>query len=270
MPSSHYALITGASSGIGECFARALARRRRDLVLVARSKERLENLARELKGSHGTETVPLAIDLSESGAARRTGEALRERQLEINLLVNNAGFGAQGEFWKIPLERQVGMLRLNIQALVELSALLIPSMIERKAGGVINVSSTASFQPLPYSSVYAATKAFVTSFSTGLAEELRPYNVQVVTLCPGTTRTRFFEAGGYGPLRFRVGLQAPEEVAEAGLRALERGRGLTLPRWIDRGMLLAERFLPRSWIARGAAGMFKPEEAMLPKGTLPR
>jgi short-subunit dehydrogenase len=253
-----YALVTGASSGIGECFARALARRRQNVVAVARSKEKLENLAQELKDRQGIEAVPLVFDLSEAGASRRLVQALRERQLDISLLVNNAGFGAQGEFWQLPLDRLVAMLHLNIQASLELSALLIPPMIERRAGGVINVSSTASFQPLPYTAVYAATKAFVTSFSLGLAEELRPYHVRVVTLCPGTTRTRFFEAGGYSSLRFRVRFQAPEKVAEAGLKALDRGGGLTLPGWIDRCIVFAERFVPRSWIVRGAAGMFKP------------
>jgi short-subunit dehydrogenase len=258
MNPKEYALITGASSGIGECFARALARRRQNVVLVARSEEKLKELAEDLKRGHGIEAVPVAIDLSENGAAQRLVRALREHQLEIKLLVNNAGVGAQGEFWRVPIERQQAMLRLNIQALVELSALLIPALVEQKSGGIINVSSTASFQPLPYTCVYAATKAFVTSFSTALAEELRPYGVRVVTLCPGTTRTRFFEAGGYAPLRFRAGFQAPDKVAEAGLRALDRGGGLMLPRWIDRGMVFAERFLPRSWVVRGAAGMFKP------------
>jgi uncharacterized protein len=253
-----YALVTGASSGIGESFARALARRHHNLVLVARSKETLEKLAWELKHQHGVEAIPLAMDLGQGGVAQHAVKVLHEQQLEITLLVNNAGFGAQGEFWRIPLDRQLGILRVNIQALVELSALLIPPMIERGSGGVINVSSVASFQPLPYSSAYAATKAFVTSFSTGLAEELRPYRVRVVTLCPGTTRTRFFEAGGYGPLRFRVSFQDPGKVAEAGLRALDRGGGLILPRWVDRSMIFVERFVPRSWVARGAARMFKP------------
>jgi uncharacterized protein len=258
MDLKEYALVTGASSGLGECFARALARRNHNLVAVARSQGKLESLAQDLKGRHRIDAVALAIDLSESGAAHRLVQALRELQIHINLLINNAGFGAQGEFWELPLDRQLRMLRLNIQTLLELSALLIPPMVENRAGGIINVSSTASFQPLPYTSVYAATKAFITSFSIALAEELRPYHVKVVTLCPGTTRTRFFEAGEYSTLRFRLRFQAPEKVAEAGLNALDRGGGLMLPGWIDRCIVLAERFLPRSWVVRGAAGMFKP------------
>lgn len=258
MDAKPYSLITGASSGIGECFARALARRGRNLVLAARSGDKLDSLAQELKRSFNIEAVPAPADLSEPGAPRRLYELLQSRDIQINLLVNNAGFGAQGEFWTIPLERQIQMIHLNIHALVELSALFIPAMVKRRAGTIINVSSTASFQPLPYSSVYAATKAFVTSFSTGLAEELRQYNVRVVTLCPGTTRTRFFESGGYSALRFRPGFQAPEKVAKAGLKGLDRGGGLVLSRWVDECMVFAERFLPRSWVARGAAGMFRP------------
>jgi uncharacterized protein len=258
MDLKQYALVTGASSGIGECFVRALARRGQNVVAAARSNEKLESLVHEIKGRHGIEAVPLAIDLSDVGAAHRLVQTLRERRIQINLLINNAGFGAQGQVWELPLDRLIGMLQLNVQALLELSVLLVPQMVENRAGGIINVSSTASFQPLPFTSVYAATKAFVTSFSLALAEELRPYHVKVVTLCPGTTRTRFFEAGGYRSLRFRVRFQAPEKVAEAGLRALDQGGGLMLPGWIDRCIVFAQRFLPRSLIARGAAGMFKP------------
>ncbi|MGH9376884.1 MAG: SDR family NAD(P)-dependent oxidoreductase, partial [Terriglobia bacterium] len=164
--------------------------------------------------------------------------------------------GAQGEFWRIPLDRQSQMLRLNIHALVELCHFLLPAMIERRHGTIVNVSSTASFQPLPYTSVYAASKSFVTSFSTGLAEELRPYGVKVVTLCPGPTRTRFFEAGKYRPIRLRGGMQPPEEVVEVALGKLDSG-GLVLCRKLDKVMVFFERFLPRSVVARGAAGMFK-------------
>jgi uncharacterized protein len=255
---ARYALVTGASSGIGECFARALAARRHGLVLVARSASKLEELAAELGRRQRIAAVPVPIDLGEVGAAARVRDILRERGIEVDLLVNNAGVGAQGEFWSVAPDRQSRIIQLNVQALVELSALFVPPMIQRREGAIINVSSTASFQPLPYSSTYAATKAFVTSFSTGIAEELRPYNVRVVTLCPGTTRTQFFDSGGYGPRRFRGGYQAPEKVAQAGLRALDRGGGLVLSRPQDRFLIFIERFLPRRWIARSAAGLFKP------------
>lgn len=250
-----YACVTGASSGIGECFARQLAARSHDLVLTARSGDKLKVLAEELTAAHAIKAVPIPLDLSEPGAAQKLADLLKD--YEIDLLVNNAGFGAQGEFWKAPLDRQIQILHLNVQALLELTHLLVPQMVARKAGGIINISSTASFQPLPYTSVYAATKAFVTSFSTGLAEELRPYGVKVVTLCPGATETNFFKAGEYQTHRLRGGFQSPDAVARAGLRQLDRGGGLVLSRTQDKFLIFVERFLPRSWVARITAAMFK-------------
>ena len=256
---ANYALITGASSGIGECFARALGARGRNLVLVARSRPKLEALAAELRVAHRVQVESLGCDLSLAGAATRLAEALRERRLEVGLLVNNAGFGARGEFWKLPLERQSEMMRLNVQALIDLTHLLLPSMLEQRGGGIINVSSTAGFQPVPYTTVYAATKAFVSSFSSGLAEELRPYGVIVVTLCPGGTNTNFFEASRYGTRNFPGGLQAPEEVVEAGLAALDRGGGLVVPRLMNKASVFVQRLVPRSWVARVSARLFRPQ-----------
>ncbi len=258
MNSKSYALITGASSGIGERFARALARRRMNLALVARSQEKLEALAQELKNTHGIQAEVIPLDLAQPGAAQSLIQILKERQIEVDLLINNAGAGAQGRFWEISLEREEQILRLNVQTLLELCHLLIPAMIQNRRGAIINVSSTASFQPLPYTSVYAATKSFVTHFSMGLTEELRPYGIKVVTLCPGPTQTNFFAAGEYRSMRFRGAMQSPEEVVKAGLRALDHGGGLTLCSARDNFLLFMERFIPRSWVARIVAGMFKP------------
>ncbi|MGH9407059.1 MAG: SDR family NAD(P)-dependent oxidoreductase [Terriglobia bacterium] len=252
-----YALVTGASSGIGECFARQLARRRKDLVLTARSEDKLKALCEEFSTAAGVRAEAMAADLAEPKAAERLVRSLRQREIEIDLLVNNAGFGAQGRFWTIPFERQAGIIRLNVEALLELTYLLAPAMVAKRQGGVINVSSTASFQPLPYTAVYAASKSFVTSFSMGLAEELRPYGVKVVTLCPGTTETNFFKAGDYRAHRLRGKFQSPDAVAKAGLRQLDRGGGLVLARNIDKAMVFAERFLPRGWVARSAGAIFK-------------
>ncbi len=257
MATTDYALITGASSGIGECFARALAARGRNVVLVARSRAKLEALANELRAAHAVEARPIEIDLSGPGASSDLAQDLGERGLEVSLLVNNAGFGARGEFIKLPLDRQLEMLRLNIQAVVELTHLLVTPMVARRRGAVINVSSTAGFQPLPYTLVYGATKAFVTSFSMGLAEELRPYGVSVITLCPGGTKTNFFEASGYGRPAFPGGLQAPEEVVEAGLRALDRGKGLVVPRLVNKFGVFAQRFAPRELVLKVVARMFR-------------
>ncbi len=256
MNSKAYALVTGASGGIGECFARALGASGHNLALVARRAEKLKALAEDLAGQHNIRTEWIAADLAEPRAAERLGDELLGRGIEVGLLVNNAGSGAQGEFWRIPLNRQEQILRLNIHVLVELCHLVLPAMIERRQGAIINVSSTACFQPLPYTSLYAASKAFVTSFSTGLAEEVRKHGVKVVTLCPGPTRTGFFEAGQYKPIRLRGGMQPPEEVVEAALRRLDSG-GLVLCRKLDKLMVFCERFLPRGLVARGAAEMFK-------------
>jgi short-subunit dehydrogenase len=257
MAEAEFALVTGASSGIGECFARALAARRRNLVLVARSKAKVEALANEFRTVQGVLAEPIGLDLSLPAAAARLYERLHERRLKISLLVNNAGFGARGNFWELPQERQVEMLRLNIQTLMELTYLLLPPMVAERRGGIINVSSTASFQPVPYTTVYAATKAFVTSFSQGLAEELRPHGVTVVTLCPGGTDTNFFAASQYGRRNFSFALQPPEEVVEAALKALDRGGGLVIPGLKNKIAVFSQRLAPRSLVVKAAARIFR-------------
>lgn len=258
MAETTYALITGASSGIGDCFARALAARKRNLVLVARSEDRLQALAAELHQRHGVLTEPIGADLALPGAAGALVARLEERHLAVDLLINNAGFGALGEFAGLPLERQSRMLAVNVQALMELTHFLVRPMIEWRRGGIINVGSTAGFQPVPYITAYAATKAFVSSFSQALAEELRPYGVVVVTLCPGGTRTNFLEVAGYIRPKLLGKLQAPEEVVDAGLSALDRGGGLLVPRWMNKLGVFAQRFLPRSLVIRVGGDLFRP------------
>jgi len=258
MADDSFALITGASSGIGECFARALARRGRNLVLAARSEDRLRQLASDLQREHNIRAEVVAMDLSLRDAAAQLASVLTERNLAIGLLVNNAAFGGRGEFWKLPMERQMAMVRLNINTLAELTYLLLPAMVERGQGAIINVSSTASFQPMAYTATYAATKAFVTSFSMGLAEEVRSHGIRVVTLCPGGTRTNFFEAGNYGARSIPGGLQEPEEVVDEALRALERGGGLVVPRLLNKLGVFVQRFIPRQSVAKIAAAAFRP------------
>jgi hypothetical protein len=252
-----YTLITGASGGIGECFARALAARKHNLVLVARSQDKLETLAGELRAAFKIQAEPVALDLSVPGAAATLAQLMSKRKLAIDLLVNNAGFGTPGEFWRSGLERLTEMVRLNVQTLMELTHLILPAMVERRRGAIINVSSTASFQPMPYSAVYAASKAFVTAFSLGLAEELRPYGVRVVTLCPGGTATNFFVAGQYGTVHFPGGLQGPEEVVRAALQALDRSGGLVIPRLLNKFGVFIQRFVPRALVLRATARMFR-------------
>ncbi len=259
MAKDNFALITGASSGIGACFARALAARGMPLALVARSKDKLEALKNEIVAQHSLRIEVIEQDLSLEGAAERLAAVLKQRGIAVDLLVNNAGFGAHGEFWELPLDRQVKMLHLNIVTLTELTHLLLPAMVERRQGGIINVSSTASFQPVPYTSVYSATKAYVTSFSLGLAEEAGEYGVKVLALCPGGTATNFFDAGQYSKRSFPGGLQSPEEVVEEGLRAFDRGRSLAVARFINRLMIFVQRLAPRRLVAREAGDMFRPK-----------
>jgi short-subunit dehydrogenase len=256
-----FALITGASSGIGACFVHALAARGRNLVLVARSRDKLEALAGEIRGKHAIRIEVVALDLTVDGAPRSLAATLQERAVSVDLLVNNAGFGAQGEFWKLPLDRQTQMLGLNIVALTELTHLMLPAMIARRRGGIINVSSTAGFQPVPYTSVYGATKAYVTSFSMAIAVEAQAYGIKVLALCPGGTATNFFAASQWAKRDFVGGLQSPEEVVEVGLRAFDRGKSLVISRWRDRLMVFSQRLAPRWLPAQIAANMFRPKDA---------
>jgi uncharacterized protein len=259
MNQAAYALVTGASSGIGECFARALGARQWNLVLVARTEEKLSALAKELSSAHGIQVAPLPADLGVTGAADRLAATLRERQLEIALLVNNAGFGARGRFHSLALDCQAEMLRLNVHALMELTHSLLPPMLEKGKGAVINVSSTAGFQPVPFTAVYSASKAFVTSFSMSLAEELRPFGIIVVTLCPGGTQTNFFKASDYGARKVPGGLQDPRQVVAEALRALDRGGGLVVPRLFNKFFVEIQRLVPRSWVPRLGARIFREE-----------
>ena len=254
-----YSLITGASSGIGECFARALAARGNNLLLVARSGGKLESLAAELKAAHNILAEPLAMDLSEPGAGEQLARLAVQRGFAVDLLINNAGFGARGKFWELPLDKQTAMMRLQIETLMELTFHLLPGMIERHRGAIINVSSMTGFQPIPYGSAYAATKAFMNSFSMALREELKPYRVAVVTVCPGVTKTNFVNIGArQGRHRFPGGGQNPEEVVDDALKQFQRGGGLVVPRFVNKASIFSQRFLPRETVAKLMARMSKP------------
>ncbi len=260
MMSLSFALITGASSGIGEAFARALSARRHNLVLVARNEEKLKNLAAELISRDGIRAEVLPADLSLPGAIGNLISFLDAQQIEIELLVNNAGFGAQGELLAVPLERYHQMLNLNVLALMDLTYLLLRPMLARRRGSLINISSTACFQPVPYTAVYAATKAFVTHFSMALAEEVRGTPLTVVTVAPGGTATNFFQAGQYGRRSMPGGLQPAGEVVADALRQLDQGSGLVVPRLLNKATLFFQRFLPRSVVLRVTARLFRPEK----------
>lgn len=246
-------LITGASSGIGASFARQLAAQGKDLILVARSKDKLAALAEELSAAHGVQVHVIAADLARPGAAAPIYEETERLGLEVDLLINNAGYGKGGAFTELSFEVQADMIRLNVNTLVELTRLYLPAMRQRKRGGVINLGSTASWQPVPYMAVYGATKAFVLSFSEALAEEVRADGVKVMALCPGGTATGFQSTAGVWEEQ-RSSMPGPDEVVSDALRAFEQGKASFVHGLQNRAMaFFASRILPRRLVARMAA-----------------
>ncbi len=248
------ALITGASSGIGEAFARKLAALGRNVLLVARSEDKLITLCNELGRINSIRAQYLGLDLSLPESPAQLFDEAQRRGLIVDLLINNAGFGAMGEFAKLDLARQLNMIDLNVKTVVELTYRFLEPMRHRQGGAILNVASTAGFQPVPFMATYAATKAFVLSFSEALWEENREYGIKVIALCPGVTETNFFEAAGIEHPPMRVA-QTPEDVVDAALAGLNRGKSHVVSGWANFFMIEAERLVPRSLIAR-VAGHF--------------
>ena len=251
-------LITGASSGIGEAFARKLAAQGRNVLLVARSEDKLITLCNELGRMNSIRAQHIAMDLSEPESPARLFEEVQKRGLTVDMIINNAGFGAFGDFAQIDLDRQLNMIDLNIKAVVDLTYRFLAPMRERKQGAIINVASTAGFQPVPFMATYAATKAFVLSFSEALWEENRTYGVTVMALCPGVTETNFFEAahGNKPPARTS---QTPAEVVDTALSGLARRKSHIVSGWTNLLMVEAERFVPRSLVVRMAGRMMRSQ-----------
>lgn len=251
-PTPGAALVTGASAGLGAEFARALAERGHDLVLVARREERLAALAAELSDRVRVEYLPL--DLVAEGALDALQSFCNERGVAVDLLVNNAGFGAQGGFANLDRARQTRMVRLNGEVLVDLTHRFLGPMLARGRGGVLNVASTAAFMPGPHMGVYYASKAFVLHFTEALAAEVRGSGVRVSALCPGPTETEFREVAGRprSPVLDRVAMRAGP-VVEAGLRGLERGRTIVVPGAFNKLCTASVRVLPRALVRRVVA-----------------
>ncbi|HEU0309847.1 MAG TPA: SDR family oxidoreductase [Sphingomicrobium sp.] len=251
--STPVALITGASAGLGVDFARQLGAKGKRLVLVARRKDRLDALVAELGNARAVEA-----DLSQAGAADRLMADIAAHGEHVELLVNNAGFGLTGRFAELDGKRQREMIDLNCGALTELAHAVLPGMIGRKSGGIINVASTAAFQPGPGMAVYFATKAFVLSFSEALHEEAKGQGVVVSALCPGPTATEFGEVAGFGPSSVSSKVAADSaSVVKAGLEGLDKGRAIVVPGLMNKSTAQAHRFFPRS-VVRKAVGILKP------------
>ena len=256
-------LVTGASSGIGKALAESLAARGSHLILVARSQDRLDELAAALRASRGVKVAVIALDLSRAGAAARLFAEVERQGLKVDLLVNNAGFGKWGRFEDDTLATYSEMMDLNMRAVVELCHLFMPGMASRGDCGVLNIGSTASFIPVPWSAVYGATKAFVLSFSEALSYEYRGKGVQITALCPGNTESNFANVANASAQKGKDVGDTPEMVADTGLDALLKGQGCVisgknqmvgwLPRFLSRQRVLsvAGETWKKRLIARG-------------------
>ncbi len=256
------ALITGASSGLGEEFARQLARENYDLVLTARREDRLKAVAAEALKLGSSKVEVIASDLGLPDAATKLHQEVSRRGIEIECLVNNAGFGTHGIFHKLPLEREIEEINLNVTSLVSLTRLFLEGMVTRRRGTIINVASTAAFQPVPYMATYGATKSFVLDFSEAVAFEAKPFGVTVMALCPGPTRTEFQDVADVneaGVPSFAY-MDAKTVVTQA-LASAKRGKSVRINGIINTVMAQSIRFTPRSLVARIAGAMFKGDAA---------
>jgi len=243
--------ITGASSGIGYELAHIFAQQGHALVLTARRRDRLEALAAPLRTEHNVSVTVLPKDLAKPGAPEELHAELQRLGIDVDILVNNAGFGLYGFFADSALSEQLEIIQVNLTAVTHLTRLVLPDMMARRRGRILNVASTAAFQPGPLMSIYYATKAYVLAFSEGLADELRGTGVTVTALCPGPTRTEFHDRAGLSetPLG-RIVRMKPDEVAWAGYRGLMAGKPLIVPGLRNRLLAFLVRLLPRQWVTR--------------------
>lgn len=246
-----YALVTGASSGIGLELAHLLAERGYSLLLVARSRAALEKIADTVQKNHSVKAVAISLDLGTADAAEKLFE--QTKSYDVELLINNAGFGALGPFVEMSHENAKSMIQVNITTLTELTRLFLPSMLEKKRGRILNVASTAAFQPGPLMAVYYASKAYVLSFSEAIAEELRGTGVTVTALCPGPTTSGFQSRAKMESVRMvktKSLLMDSKTVAEQGLKAMFEGRPLIITGFLNRAIAGSVKFTPRTWVTR--------------------
>jgi short-subunit dehydrogenase len=258
------ALITGASSGIGAAFAQALATRQTNLVLVARSEDKLYSLAQQLQAQYQIQVEVLVQDLTAPGAATKVFEAVTQNKISIDLLINNAGFGTYGPFSEASLPKQLEMIQLNILSLVELTYQFLPQMQQRGSGSIINLSSIAGFQPVPYMSVYAATKAFVLSFSEALWAENREKGLKVLAVCPGPTQTKFFDIAGFDQLASASSENqrsaTPESVVRDALKGLEGDNSTVVTGGLPNQIIVnLPRLFPRDGLVKIVEQQFRPK-----------
>jgi short-subunit dehydrogenase len=253
-----FAMVTGASSGIGLAMARILAAKGYSLALVARRVDRLEGLAEELRAKHGVEVHVLGADLSAVGAAAELYAKAKSLGLKIEVLINNAGVGMQGKFLEMDLERVSAMFRLNVESLTQLTQLIARDMVAQKQGYILQVASMAAFLPSAYVSAYAATKHYVLAFSEALWFELKGSGISVTTLYPGITTTEFNEvADARTPGMMKMSILSAEAVAEVGIRAMFKRKRAVVPGTINKITAFFSRKMPRGMIIRSAGSMMK-------------
>jgi short-subunit dehydrogenase len=250
------ACVTGASSGIGLHLATVFARHGHPVVLLARTTDKLEQLAEELRSRFGVRADVIAADLRQPSAPAHIAEELRKRDLTVDILVNNAGFGRRGPFAELDLQQQLDMIQVNIAAAAHLTRLLLPGMIQRNVGGVMNVASTAAFQAGPHMAIYYATKAFLLSFTEALHEEVAGTDLRITCLCPGPTDTGFAATARMEDGRlFRSGIQSAELVARVGYAAFQRNRAIAIPGFRNAMRAFATRLATRSAARRFAMAL---------------
>ena len=257
------ALITGASSGIGETFARELAAKKNNLVLVARSQDKLESLATELSSKYDIKTEVISQDLTEAAAGQKVFDAVQAKGLVIDLLINNAGLGDYGAFSDRPLSKQIAMVQLNVTAVVELTGLFLPQMQQRRDGAIINVSSIGGFQPIPYMSVYAATKAFILNYTEALWAENKDKNnnVRILVVCPGPTESEFYNRADFPDSATGLNsmtMAKSEKVVKESLQALEKGQSTVVAGGFANQIIAnLPRFVPRDLLVSTVGKQFK-------------
>lgn len=251
-----YTLITGASSGIGEEFARQYAAKRHRLILTARSEDKLQKLSDELQQTYQTEIKIIPMDLSKSDSAEKLFEECDRQSLNVNFLINNAGIGLIGKFDEFKLEQIEEMLNLNILTLTKLIYLFLPQL-KKSRGTIINLASQIAFSPGPYMASYAASKAYVLHFTEAIRNEYEKEGIQIMALCPGPTYTEFFERAHAAPEDIEFKFRFPKDVVEEAMEGIEKNRAISIVGWENKLMVFLLRFMPRSLATKLSSGMVK-------------
>jgi uncharacterized protein len=256
-----WALVTGASAGIGVALASELASGGTNLVITARRGERLQELSNQLKTTHRVQCEVFVADLAQPDAPEKIHAFTKEKELAIDLLINNAGFGQYGELDQVETERLTDMVQVNCSAVVHLTRLFLPDMVARHRGDILILASTAAFQAVPYISTYAATKAFDLLFAEGLAEEMKHCGIRVCALCPGSTKSEFHNVAEHPEFAQNHRQETPEKVARTGLQALAAGKSYVISGVGNYLGAQSQRLVPRRLVTRIAASMFRPRKA---------